>query len=369
MINPFYEKLAQLAVNYSLKVKKGDRVLIKGPSFAQELLQALHTEVIKSGGNSLLYPSVEGEIELLFKYGTEEQLIYVDDVNLQIFKDFDGYIQIYADYNTRKLSLIDPVKMAKFQSAPKRKEIYRLITERYAKGEIHWVILPFPCQSHAQEANMDLFSFTNFIERALFLDKDDPAKEWSKLDIKQSKIVDFLNNVETIKVIGEDTNLEFSVKGRKWENCCGKVNLPDGEIFTGPVEDSVNGKIRFTYPGIYNGREIENIYLEFKKGKVIKAKAEKGEELLEEILKIENADIIGEFAIGTNYGITKFIKYMLFDEKMGGTIHCALGLGLPETGSKNVSAIHWDILKDMKHPGSQILADNKIIYEEGNWKI
>ena len=170
-------------------------------------------------------------------------------------------------------------------------------------------------------------------------------------------------------MIGEDTDLKLSVEGRTWINCSGHENLPDGEVFTGPVENSVNGKIRFTYPGIYMGKEIENIYLEFKDGKVVHASAEKGEDLLNEILKIENADTIGEFAIGTNYGITKFTKNMLFDEKIGGTLHCALGLGFPETGSKNVSSIHWDILKDMKTPGSQILADGKVIYEEGQWKI
>lgn len=369
MINPFYGKLANLAVNYSLKVKKGDRVLIYAPILTQELMQALHVEVIKAGGNSFLKPTIEGELELLLKYGTEEQITYVDEVVIKIFKEFDGFIGIWGDYNTRKFSLIDPVTMGKFHSAPKRKKLMEIRSERYAKGEIQWVIIPYPCQSHAQEANMDLFSFFNFVEKALLLDKEDPVKEWTKFNKEQEKIVKILNRVEHIIVIGEDTDLEFSVKGRIWENCSGQNNLPDGEIFTGPVEDSVNGKIRFTYPGIYSGREVENIYLEFREGKVIKATADKGGDLLKEILKIENADIIGEFAIGTNYGVTTFIKNMLFDEKMGGTIHCALGFGFPETGSKNVSAIHWDILKDMKQPGSQILADNKVIYEEGKWKI
>ena len=166
-----------------------------------------------------------------------------------------------------------------------------------------------------------------------------------------------------------DTDLVFSVKGRKWFNASGELNLPDGEIATGPLENSVNGHIRFTYPGIYLGKELENIYLEFKDGKVTKATADKGEELLREILAIENANVIGEFAFGTNYGITEFTKNMAFDEKIGGTLHFALGDGYPETGSKNQSAIHWDILKDMRLPGSKIMADRKIIYEEGQWMI
>jgi len=369
MINPFYEKLANLAVNYSLNVKKGDRVYIVGPNFTQELLQALHVEVIKAGAHSFVRPLMEGGAEILLKFGTEDQLTYVDEVVFKVYKEFDCFIQILADYNTRKFSLVDPAIMGKWRAAPKRRELAEIMSERHASGELKWVVVPYPCQSHAQEANMDLFSFSKYVEKALLLDKEDPAREWTQIDKEQEKIVKILNKVEHIKVIGEDTDLEFSVKGRTWENCSGENNLPDGEVFTGPVEDSVNGKIRFTFPGIYSGREVKNIYLEFKEGKVIKATADQGEDLLKVILKIENADIIGEFAIGTNYGVTTFIKNMLFDEKMGGTIHCALGLGLPETGSKNVSAIHWDILKDMKQPGSKILADNKVIYEEGNWKI
>ncbi|MFX1380536.1 MAG: aminopeptidase [Promethearchaeota archaeon] len=172
-----------------------------------------------------------------------------------------------------------------------------------------------------------------------------------------------------MRVLGEDTDLIFSVKGRKWDNGCGKENLPDGEVCSCPLENSVNGHIRFTYPGIYMGNEIDNIYLEFKDGKVIKASADIGDNLLKEIMKIENADRLGEFAIGTNRGITQFTKNILFDEKMGGTIHLALGDGFKELGSKNESAIHWDILKDMTKPGSKIIADNTVIYEEGIWKI
>lgn len=216
---------------------------------------------------------------------------------------------------------------------------------------------------------MDLFSYTQFVEKALLLDKDDPVEEWEKIKKEQDRIVDYLNKIEKIHVIGEDTDLTLSVKGRTWTNCCGTENLPDGEVFTGPVEDSVNGHIRFTFPGIYAGNEIENIYLEFKDGEVINATADKGEELLKEILKIDGATRLGEFAVGTNYGITQFTKNMLFDEKIGGTLHSALGLGFKKTGSKNECAIHWDILKDMKLPGSQIFADDKLIYEEGKWKI
>ncbi len=369
MINPFYEKLANLAVNYSIKVKKGDRVVIEGPTLAEELFLALYFEIIKAGGHPLLFPEIKGTKELFYKYASEEQLLYLDNVIKVMIKEVDCYIGIWGDYNTHKLSLIDPKIIAKHRGSPEQRELTEMFSSRWAKEDLRWVGIPFPCQSFAQEANMDLFSYIEFVKKALFLDKEDPVQEWSNMEKNQEIIVDYLNKVDKIQVIGEDTDLTLSVKGRKWLNGSGQANLPDGEVCTGPIEDSVNGHIRFTYPGIYSNKEIENIFLEFNEGKVVKYSSDKGEDLLKEILKIENADRLGEFAIGTNFGITQFTKHILFDEKIGGTLHCALGLGFGQTGSTNESAIHWDILKDMKLPGSKIIADGKVIYEEGNWLI
>ncbi|MFX0042816.1 MAG: aminopeptidase [Candidatus Hodarchaeota archaeon] len=369
MINTFYEKLAKLAVNYSVGVKKGDRVFLNGLCFSKELLLALYIEVIKVGGHPLLKLDIAGTDELFMKYASDEQLLYFDDVMKKIFEEFDCYIMLKADYNTRRLSLVDPNKLAMRQSSPKALEILKIFKDRTTKKELRWVIVPFPSNALAQEADMDLFNYTGFIEKALFLDKEDPIGEWTKVKKEQEKIVEFLNERNHFHVIGEDTDLILSTQGRNWVNCCGTENLPDGEIFTSPVENSVNGYIRFSYPGIYQGREIENIFLEFKDGKVKTATADKGQDLLDEILKIENANLLGEFAIGTNYGITKFTKNMLFDEKIGGTIHCALGLALPEAGGTNMSTIHWDLLKNMKIAGSKIVADGKTVYEEGKWKI
>ena len=369
MINPFYEKLAKLAVNYSIKVKMGDRVFVFGPTLAEEFFRALYVEIIKAGGHPFLLPFIEGQEELLFKYASEVQLIYIDNVRKMIHKEFDCIIAIDAEYNTKNLSLIVPQLISKRYGSPEIKELWDIFYDRAAVGEARWVIVPFPCHSYAQEANMDLFSYADFIKKALFLDREDPIQEWLNMELDQKKYVDFLNEIDVIQVLGEDTDLQFSVKGRKWENGSGQKNLPDGEVATSPVEDSVNGHIRFTYPGIYLGNEIENIYLKFKNGKVINSSADKGEEFLQEILNIENANILGEFAVGTNYGITQFTKNISFDEKLGGTIHVALGSGFKEVGGKNESAIHWDILKDMKKPGSKIIADNRVIYEEGIWKI
>jgi len=369
MINTLYEKLAKVVVNYSLNVKKGDRVLIEGPALAKELFQALFLEVLNVGGHPLVMPHIEGFRELFLRKASEEQLLYLHNLIKLTNTEFDCIISIDGDYNTRNLALIDPKVIAKFQSSPDRTEFIRVFEERTSKKELRWISAPFPCHAFAQEANMDLFSYSNFVEKALLLDRENPIKEWQKIEKDQEKIINYLNNVKIIQVLGEDTELTLSVEGRTWGNGCGKENLPDGEVYTGPVENSVNGRIRLTYPGIYLGREIENIFLEFKDGVVINATADKGQDLLEEILKIENADKIGEFAIGTNYGITQFTKNIGFDEKIGGTLHIALGLGFKENGSKNESAIHWDILKDMKVPGSKIIADDKVIYEEGKWQI
>ena len=342
MITEFYEKLAKLAVNYAVEVKKGQRVAVIGPSIAEGLFQAIYVEVLKAGGHALLVPQIEGTQELLYKYGSEEQMLYIDDARKLVINEYDCLISIFADYNPKKLSLIDPKIISKVKGSPENAKLMMTYMKRYADGELNWVIIPFPCHSFAQEAEMDLFSYSEFVRKALQLDKEDPVKEWKEVEKNQDIIVEILDKVETIQVLGEDTDLTLSVKGRKWINCCGHNNLPDGEVYTSPLEDSVNGHIRFTY---------------------------KAEDLLQEIIGIKNADILGEFAIGTNYGITQFTKNMLFDEKIGGTLHSALGSGPPKTGSKNRCPIHWDILKDMTLPGSKILADGNIIYEEGQWKI
>ena len=369
MINPIYEKLAKLVVSYSLKIKKGERVIIDSPTIAEDLIRAIYVEVLKVGAHPYLDIGIEGTDVLFYKYASEEQLLYLDNAIKFIYKEFDCLIWINADYNTKKMSLIDPKKIAKRQGSEERKKFWKMMDGREIKGEFRWISLAFPCNSFAQDANMDLFSYTDFVNKTMFLDKEDPIQEWKNLEKNQQKYVDYLKKFDKIQVLGEDTDLEFSVKGRKWLSSSGHINLPDGEIYTGPVEDSVNGRIRFTFPGIRLGNEIENVYLEFKDGIVTSASAQKGEELLSEILKIENANKIGEFAIGTNYEITQFTKNMIFDEKIGGTLHCALGDGYKITGSKNESAIHWDLLKDMRVPGSKILADDEVVYKEGKWLI
>ncbi|MBN2156456.1 MAG: aminopeptidase [Candidatus Lokiarchaeota archaeon] len=366
----FNEKLAKLAVRYALDVQPEDLVSIEGSEVANDLMREMYIECVKVGAYPVVHSAIKGIGVAHLKLGNDNQLMHISPVMKTVLNQYHKRIQISADYNRQKLTLIPPEKTNMVQKNPEFPELIQIYQERIAKKEMKWVIVPYPCDAMAQEAKMDTQSYTEFVYKALKLDQDDPAAYWRNIEREQENKVQYLNNVESIHVLGEDTDLTLSVKGRPWENCCGHENLPDGEIFTSPVEDSVNGYIRFTFPGIYQGKEVENIYLGFKNGKVVKATAEKGQELLETILKIDNADVLGEFAVGTNFGITQFTKNMLFDEKMGGTMHCALGMGFPETKSENLQcAIHWDILKDMKPPGSKIIADGKVIYEEGKWLI
>ncbi len=216
---------------------------------------------------------------------------------------------------------------------------------------------------------MSLAEYEDFVFQACFVGKPDPVAEWRRVAKEQERIVNYLNAKKTIKVEGKDTDLTVAVSGRKWINCCGLRNMPDGEVFTGPVEDSAQGRIRYSYPAIYGGKEVVDVRLEFKDGKVTEARAEKGEDLLQAMIAMdEGAKRIGEFAIGTNYGVQRFTKNTLFDEKIGGTIHLALGFSIPESGGVNQSGIHWDMVCDLKE-GGRIFADGEKFYEDGKFLI
>lgn len=368
-MNDFNEKLAKLAVHYSVKVTNGDFVLIRGGEVSLDLMRALYVETLKAGGHPRIEVSVSGAQELFYKYANDDQLEHVGPDRKIIYENVNCIINIYADYNPKKFAKVDPEKMQRVYKKPEFMELMKIYKERELKGELRWVIIPDPCHSLAQEANMDLYSYQDFVASALYLDKEDPAAEWQRVHDEQQRFIDILNETSEIHVLGEDTDLTMSVKGRKWLNSDGSRNLPGGEVFTSPIEDSVNGRIRFTYPGFYSGKEIKNIYLEVKDGKVVKATAEIGQEILDEVLKAENAEIFGEFAIGTNKGIKEITKSILFDEKIGGCIHMALGRGFGEAGGQNMSPVHWDIIKNMESPGSKVIADGKIVYEAGEWKI
>jgi aminopeptidase len=356
-------KLAKLCVNYSVNVKPKEQVLIRGNTSALPLIGELYKECLLNGAYPLFVPISEFDYTF-YKYAKDQQLEFVPPFAKFLMENIDVSIGIISDTNPKKLTSIDPAKIRKHRAA--QKETNEIFMKRYAEGKLRWTILPYPVNAQAQEAAMSIEEYEDFVYNSCLLNRKDPVKEWKKIEKQQEKTCASMNKTGQIRIVGEDTDLTFSVKGRKWLNCCGKINMPDGEVYTGPVENSINGKIRFTYPGIYSGKEVEDISLTLKNGKVVRAEAAKGYGLLKEILKIEGADHIGEFAVGTNYGVTKFTKEMLFDEKMGGTIHMALGNSYPETGGLNKSSIHWDILKDMKK-GGEIYADNELVYKNGKF--
>ncbi|WP_103896650.1 aminopeptidase [Caloramator fervidus] len=361
------EKLADVLLNYSLKIKKGDKLLISGGEATLPLIKAVYKKAIELGAFPQVDIGIEDLTEMLLKYGSEEQITYVPESQKRAFETVDAILTIWGDVNTRFLTNVDASKM-KLRSRG-RKELMEIFHKRMANKELRWCGTQFPTHANAQEASMSLSEYEDFVYGAGFIYEDDPVARWMQIKKEQEKICEYLNKKETLRIVSKDTDITMSIKGRKWINCCGEENFPDGEVFTSPVEDSVNGYIRFSFPGIYAGREIEDIYLEFKDGKVVKAKAAKGEDLLLELLETdEGAKFLGEVAIGTNYGIQKFTKNMLFDEKIGGTIHLAIGRAFPEAGGKNMSSIHWDMLCDMKEEG-KIYADGELIYEKGQFLI
>lgn len=367
MFNPVINKYASVLVNYSLNVKKGQSVLIQGGVPAEPLIKAVYREIIRAGGHPLIMGKFEAEDEIFYKNASEEQLNYQSPIIKYIYENIDARLRILSSYNTKTLTNIDSEKIKKRQLA--NKEIFEIHMERAAKGELHWSVCQYPTLSDAQEASMSLSEYENFVFQACNLYEEDPVAYWTRLGGELERIANILNTKEELHFISEDTDLKCRVKGRKWVADKGKENYPGGEIFTGPVEDSVEGTIRFSFPGIFQGKEIQDIRLTFKEGKVIKASAVRGEELLKSLLNSDSGSrYVGEVAVGCNEGIKTFSRNMLFDEKIGGTIHLALGRSYPETGGKNISSIHWDMLCDMKNGGS-IYADNELIYQDGKFII
>ncbi|MDD2283158.1 MAG: aminopeptidase [Eubacteriales bacterium] len=367
MYDPRIEKLAKLLIHYSLGIKKGQTLIIQSTMQAQPLLEAAYKEAILAGAHVTNLLGLPNAQEIFFKNASDEQLEYVSPLNELVTENFDAMLNILAGYNTKALSGVDPQRIAKSRRAGAK--LQTRFMERAAAGELHWTLTAYPTNAAAQDANMSLAEYADFVFGAGLMNDDDPVARWREIDAQQEKICQFLNTRAQLRIVSKDTDISMSTAGRKWINCSGHENFPDGEVFTGPVEDSVNGHIRFSFPGIYAGKEIEDIRLEFKDGKVVKATAAKGEELLQALLETDaGARFVGEVAVGTNFGIQKFTRNMLFDEKIGGTVHLAIGASYPESGGKNESGIHWDMLCDMRD-GGEIYADGQLIYKDGKFLL
>jgi aminopeptidase len=279
--------------------------------------------------------------------------------------DADFYIQ--SDANTKRLSTVDPQKIAKFRRG--RQEMMDHFYERAGRGEMRWVYTFFPTEAHAQHAEMSLEEYANFVFNACMPDRNDPVAYWKRIAQSQEKIVTWLKGKQDVHVVGPETDLRLSIKGRPFISCACHINVPDGEIFCGPVENSINGHVLFSYPAIYLGHEVTGVRLWFENGRVVKATADKNEEYLLATLDMdEGARSVGEFAIGTNEGIQKFTGEILFDEKIGGSFHMALGASYPESGGINKSAIHWDMICDLRN-GGEITVDGTTLYKNGKFTL
>jgi len=369
MSDPRIVNLARILVHYSVSVKPDEKVLIGVPKLeplATPLIQEVYREVIRAGGYPYTYIPPEGLNYILLTEGSEEQIRAVNPIFAMVAESFDAGIAILGESNTRHLSNVDPKKLSLW--AKSFDEPLNTIDTRVKSGAYRWVVTQFPTQAAAQEAEMNLVEFEDFLYAATYADTDDPMSRWQALHDYQERLVQWLMGKNEVVVKGPNVDLSLSIEGRAFHNCDGRVNMPDGEIFTGPVENSVNGWVRFSYPAIYAGREVEDVELHFEVGKVVQASAKKGEDLLLEMLDTDaGARYMGEFAIGTNNKIERFIKSMLFDEKLGGTIHMALGHSALGTG-ENESAIHWDMLCDMRD-GGQIFVDGELFYDSGEFRI
>ena len=361
------EKLGQLLTHYSLETKKGDQVVIRGSFAAKPLMLACYEAVIQAGGHPHLWMLDSEFEELLLKHGDDDQLSHISMVDQTMIEKFDGFIGIRADLNTRTLARIDPARQQLKVAAYGK--LMEPMMRRGANRELKWVATLFPTYAHAQDADMSLAEFETFVYDACLLNHDNPVAEWERVSAEHDSLIDWLAPKERVKVVGPNVDLTLSIKGRKFINGNGKNNMPCGEIFTGPVEQSVNGWIRYSYPAIYQGREVDGIEFNFVDGQIVKAHATKNDPFLQEMLNIDaGARYLGEFAIGTNRGIQQFTRQILFDEKIGGTIHLAIGRSYPESGGVNQSKIHWDMICDMRD-GGQIWVDDELFYESGRFLV
>lgn len=367
MFDSRVEKLAEVLVRYSVGVRPGNTVFIQGGPASIPLIKAVAVEVLQAGGNPYTRMTVPGLDELSYRHASDEQLRYVPEPMRVVYEQFDAMITFWSSENTKSLTQVPPEKIVLATQASK--DLFRTFTQRMATGELRWVGTLYPTAAYAQDAEMGLHEYEDFVYGACLPDSDDPVRCWKELSAWQQKLVDWLHGREELRVQGPDLDLRMSIAGRTFKNCDGKNNMPDGEIFTGPVEESVEGHVRFSYPTVFQGRKLEGVHVWFEKGQVVRATADKGEDFLRQTLNVDRgAKYVGEFALGTNRGITRATGNTLFDEKINGSFHMALGSGMPETGSRNDSAIHWDMVCDLMH-GGRVFVDDLLIYEDGRFLI
>ncbi len=353
------QNLAKILVHYSVRAKKGQTVEVSGAAGAEPLIVAVYEEILKAGAFPVVTMTPDCLSEIFYKKGKPHHFAQYTRWQKSSIMNLDSTIRISCSDNTRALTSVDPKKQAQHQKT--MKPLKRILLAK------PWVLTLFPTQAFAQDADMSLTEFEDFVYSATFADKKDPIGEWKALEKRQAGIIRKLRGADKIRIVGDETDLSFSVKGRTFINSHGTHNMPCGEVFTGPVEDSAEGHIKYDYPVCHAGREVDGIRLVFKKGLVVEATATKNQKFLTDMLNMDpGARRLGELGIGTNYGIQRFIKNILFDEKIGGSVHLALGESYPETGGRNKSALHWDMIKDLRKGGT-LYVNGKVFQKNGKF--
>jgi len=353
-------KLARVLVDYSVEAGEGEQVVVSGGVAAEPLIKEVYARLLDVGAIPIPQISLPGMQELFFGHAREVHYEKTPPVVRSIYEGADAFISIMAPQNTRALAAVDPRKQ---QALSKRDKALQEIM----LGKDRWAVTLFPTEALAQESEMSLADYEEFVFEAMALNEDDPVGFWREKADEQQRLIERLEQAHEIHITGPGTDLTLSVKDRKFLNGDGKKNMPCGEIFTGPVEDSANGEVAFGIPVAVAGREVSGVKLRFEGGKVVESSAEKGEEYLNTMLDAdEGARYLGELGIGTNYGIPRATKNILFDEKLGGTVHLAVGRSYEQTGGKNESSVHWDLICDLRE-GGELYADGELIQRDGKF--
>jgi aminopeptidase len=367
MRDPRVEGLAKVIVRYSLELQEGQTFLIGSGVAAEPLVQAIYEETLAVGAHPILDLSFDGTQPAFYELASDAQLEWVSPVQRFGFDEADARIRILSDVNTRELSNVPPERQTRRQKA--MHPYMTKMMERSAKGELRWNVTLFPTHAYASEASMSLREYEDFYYRACLCDQPDPVAAWEQAAEETNRLAEWAQGREEVHIKGPGTDLKLNVAGRHFKPADGKYNMPDGEFFTGPVEDSAEGEVTFHLPASYSGREVAGVRFRFEGGKVVDASAERGEDFLIETLDTdEGARRLGELGIGTNFGITAGTGEILLDEKIGGTIHLAVGQSYPETGGVNESAVHWDMICDLRKGGT-ITMDGEELQRDGRFVV
>ena len=373
MRDPRLDRLARVLTEYSTDLQPGQLVRLSGEPVGLALIEALYEAALARGAHPYVKLSPESIQEHLLAHASDEQLAYVSPLMQHEVETIDASIGLWAETNTKALSNIDPTRQSKASAA--RRPIMDTFMNRAAAGELKWCGTLYPTAASAQDAEMSLRAYEDFVFAAGLLDHDDPVASWRDIAARQQKVADYLADKKELRFrAANGTDLLVNVEGMTWINCCGKENFPDGEVFTGPnlqaADGGVNGVVRYTFPAVHHGREVHDIELTFERGRVVDEKASKNLDFLKAMLdQDEAARNLGEIAIGTNYQIQRYTKNTLFDEKIGGTFHAAVGAGYPETGNANSSGLHWDMVCDLRPEagGGTIEADGEVFSKDGRF--